>query len=55
MSIKILKTERDYNIAIKRVDEIFDAKSNTIQGEELELLLLAIKDYEDKYHRAIEV
>ena len=50
MSIKILKTERNYNAALKRVDEIFDARPNTPKGEELALLLLVIKDYEDKNH-----
>jgi HTH-type transcriptional regulator/antitoxin HigA len=44
-----LKTERDYNTALKRADEIFDAKQNTPKGEELSLLV--IKDYEDKHHR----
>jgi HTH-type transcriptional regulator/antitoxin HigA len=50
MKIKILKNERSYNAALKRADEIFDAKPNTPHGEELALLLLVIKDYEDKHH-----
>jgi HTH-type transcriptional regulator/antitoxin HigA len=51
MTVKILKNERDYNTALKRADEIFDARPNTPKGEELSLLLLVIKDYEDKYHQ----
>lgn len=51
MSIKILKNERAYNAALKRADEIFDAKPNSPKGEELSLLLLVIKDYEDKHHQ----
>ena len=50
MKIKTLKTEREYNAALKYVDTIFDAKVNTPKGEELALLLLVIKDYEDKHH-----
>jgi HTH-type transcriptional regulator/antitoxin HigA len=50
MEIKILKNERDYNAALKRADEIFAAKPGTKEGEELALLLLVIKDYEDKHH-----
>lgn len=50
MKIKIIKTEREYNAALKRADEIFDAKPNTTHGEELALLLLIIRDYEDKHH-----
>jgi len=50
MKIKILKTERDYKAALNRADEIFDAKPKTPKGDELELLLLVIRDYEDKHH-----
>jgi HTH-type transcriptional regulator/antitoxin HigA len=50
MNIKVLKSETDYKEALKYVDKIFGAKPNTIQGEELELLLLVLKDNEDKHH-----
>ena len=50
MDIKVLKNESDYSRALKRVDEIFGAKPNTKEGDELELLLLVIKYYEDKHH-----
>ena len=46
MIIKILKTEEDYNQALKRLDEIFDAKQGTSEGDELELLGLLIDQYE---------
>ena len=45
MKIKILKNERDYGEALSRADELFMSKSNTVQGEELALLLLVIKEY----------
>jgi HTH-type transcriptional regulator/antitoxin HigA len=50
MKIKILKSERDYDAALKRADELFMSKPNTGSGEELALLLLVIKEYEDKHH-----
>ena len=50
MRIKILKNERDYNQALKQADELFMAKPGTTQGDELALLLLVIKDYEDNHH-----
>lgn len=50
MKIKILKNERDYDSALKRADELFSAKPGTPQGDELALLLLVIKDYEDKHY-----
>lgn len=51
MKTKILKNEHDYSKALKRTDEIFNAKAVSPHAEELALLLLAIKDYEDNYHR----
>jgi len=50
MKIKIIRNEREYSAAMKRADQIFDAHPNTSAGEELALLLLVIKDYEDKHH-----
>ncbi len=50
MKIKVLKTEEDYDKALDRAEEIFDAIPGTSAGNELELLLLVIKDYEDKHH-----
>jgi HTH-type transcriptional regulator/antitoxin HigA len=50
MKIKVLKNERDYDEALNRADEIFMAKPRTPHGDELALLLLVIKDYEDKHH-----
>ena len=54
MKIKILKTEGDYNRALKRVDVLFDAKPNTVEGEEFELLVLLIDKYEEE-HYAIDL
>jgi HTH-type transcriptional regulator/antitoxin HigA len=47
--MKSIKTEEEYNQSIKRLDEIFDAKNNTKEGGELDELILAIKEYEDKH------
>ena len=47
---RVLKTEKDYDKALDRIDEIFDAKPGSKEGEEFELLLVLVKDYEDKYH-----
>ena len=54
MTLKILKTEKDYNLALKRLEEIFDAKRGTKDGDELELLALLIDNYEkEKYTMAL--
>lgn len=54
MNIKILKTEIDYENALERIKILFDAKLNTPDGDELEVLSLLIEKYEEK-HYAIEL
>ena len=51
MEWKILKTEKDYNRATERMMQIFDAEPNTPEDEELALLVLLIKDYDEKHYR----
>ena len=50
---KLLKTKTDYNNALKRIDEIFDAKKGTAEPDELELLVALVELYE-KEHFPIE-
>lgn len=48
MSWKVIKTEAEYKAAVKRTMEIFHAEEGTPEGDELDLLLVLVKDYEDK-------
>ena len=50
MNIKLIKTEEDYQIALKRLEVIFDAKSGTIEGDEADILGLMIDEYEKKHY-----
>ena len=50
---KLLKTEEDYNEALKRIDELFDAEQGTPEADELELLVALVELYE-KEHFPIE-
>jgi HTH-type transcriptional regulator/antitoxin HigA len=51
MNIKLIKTERDYMNALKRLDVIFDAKIGTPESDEADILGLMIDEYEKKrYH-----
>lgn len=52
---KVLKTEADYNTAAIRMMEIFHAEAGSPESEELELLLVLIKDYDDKYYQLPEL
>lgn len=53
MMIKIIKNEEEYQVALKRLEVIFDAKIGTPESEEADLLGLVIDDYENK-HFSIE-
>ena len=46
MNWKVIKTEKDYQNALKRLDEIFESKKGSKNGDELELLSLLIDNYE---------
>ncbi|HJS01038.1 MAG TPA: helix-turn-helix domain-containing protein [Flavobacterium sp.] len=48
MKIKPIKTEEDYNQALERLEEIFDAKLGSIEGDELEILGILINQYENE-------
>ncbi len=49
MNWSVLKTETAYQKAIKRTLAIFQAKEGTPEANELSLLLVLVKDYEDKH------
>ncbi|HQX04738.1 MAG TPA: helix-turn-helix domain-containing protein [Flavobacterium sp.] len=48
MDIKPIKTERDYNQAIERLEIIFNATSGSPEGDELEVLGILIDQYENE-------
>jgi HTH-type transcriptional regulator/antitoxin HigA len=50
-SMKLITTEKEYDKALRRLDEIFDAKANTKEGQEAEVLALLIEEYEEKYYK----
>ncbi len=50
MNIKPIKTETDYNLALKRLEDIFDAPIGTSESDEADMLGLLIDEYEKKYY-----
>jgi HTH-type transcriptional regulator/antitoxin HigA len=50
MEIKPIKTEKDYDNALKRLELIFDATPNSKDGDEAEILSLLIDNYENKHY-----
>ena len=49
MKLKVIKTEEDYQLAMSRLETIFDAKRGTDEGDELEILSILIDKYENEY------
>lgn len=49
MNIKPIKTKKDYEQALSRLDVIFDAKLGSAEGDELEILALLIDNYEKEH------
>lgn len=47
---KVIKTEDEYNQALKRLEKIFDAPVDTAEGDEAELLSILIEKYEDEHY-----
>ena len=48
MNLKVIKTEEEYNQALKRFEIIFDALPDTPEGDEAELLAILIEKYEEE-------
>ena len=50
MKLKPIRTEEDYDIALERLEKIFDSQPGTKEGDELEILALLIEDYENRHY-----
>jgi HTH-type transcriptional regulator/antitoxin HigA len=50
MNVKVIKTEEEYNQALKRLEIIFDAPVDSVEGDEAELLGILIEKYEDEHY-----
>ena len=50
MTIKPIKTKKDYQAAMDRLEVIFDAKPGSPEGDELEVLGILIDKYEQEQY-----
>jgi HTH-type transcriptional regulator/antitoxin HigA len=50
MNIKPIKTEKDYEMALRRADLIWDAKANSKEEDELDVLVTLIEKYETEHY-----
>jgi len=50
MMIAPIKTKRDYNRTLHRIEQLMDAKPGTKNGDELDVLTTLVEAYEAKHH-----
>jgi HTH-type transcriptional regulator/antitoxin HigA len=48
MTIHPIHSKSDYEKAVRRIEAIFDARSGTSEGDELEILGILVDDYEKR-------
>ena len=51
MTIKPIKTERDYRKALKEIENLWNAKPNTSMGDRLDVLVTLVEAYEQKHYK----
>ena len=51
IDIKPIKTEADYETALKEIDRLMDAKPDTREGDRLDVLTTLVEAWEQKHHR----
>lgn len=49
MTIKPIRTKKDYQQALARLEMIFDAKKGSPEGDELEILSMVVESYENQH------
>ena len=51
MEIHTIKTEKEYEIALQKINKLLNASENSKQAEQLEILSILIEDYENKNYK----
>ncbi len=51
MTIKPIKTERDYRKTLKEIEGLWDAKLNTPKGDRLDVLVTLVEAYEQRHYK----
>jgi len=50
MDIKLIKTESDYQMTLRKLEDIFDAPIGTPESDEADILGILIDEYEKKHY-----
>jgi HTH-type transcriptional regulator/antitoxin HigA len=51
MQIRPIKTKADYRAALKEIETLMTAESDTPEGDRLDILVTLVEAYEDKHYR----
>ena len=50
MKIQPIRTEADYDKALLNIEHLWDAKQDTPSGDQFDVLLVLVEDYESKHY-----
>jgi HTH-type transcriptional regulator/antitoxin HigA len=50
MDIRPIKTEEDYEKSLEIIEKYWGSSENSKEGEKLDILLVLVEDYENKYY-----
>jgi HTH-type transcriptional regulator / antitoxin HigA len=50
MELKRIETESEYNSALTRIDELFDARPGSPEAKELDELAIIVNEYEENHY-----
>ena len=50
MRLKPVRTKKDHERALKRIDDLWGCKKNSPEGDEFEILLTLTEKYEDEHY-----
>jgi HTH-type transcriptional regulator/antitoxin HigA len=51
MDIQPIKNEKDYDKTLAEIEMLWGADEGTEKGDKLDILLVLVEDYEEKYHQ----
>jgi HTH-type transcriptional regulator/antitoxin HigA len=50
MKIKPIRTETDYDVALRRVEQLWGTDQGSLEGDELDILLALVEAYEEQHY-----
>jgi HTH-type transcriptional regulator / antitoxin HigA len=50
IEVKPIKTEKDYEDALVEIEQLFEAKPETMEGDRLEILTALVEAYENRHY-----